>query len=54
MMAMTKTSDKFQLLRCNLAKHFPNISRNDLAFVSNPYLVAGTKLISIFNGDDNN
>ena len=52
MMTMTKISDKFQLLRCNLAKHFLNISRKDFAFVSSPYLVAGTELISIFNGED--
>ena len=54
MMTMTKIGDKFQLLRCDVAKHFPNISRNDLAFVSNPYLVAGTELISILNGNDKN
>ena len=27
---------------------------NDLSFVRNPYLVAHTDLINIFNGDDNN
>ena len=54
MKTMTKISDKFQLLRCDLAKHFPYISRNDLAFVSNPYLVPGTEIIGIFNGDDEN
>ena len=54
MMMMTKLIDKLQLLCCEMAKHFPNISKDDLAFVRNPYLVARTDLISIFNEDDNN
>ena len=53
-MTMTKIIDELQFPRCELAKHFHNISRDDLAFVRNPYLVAGTDLINIFNGDDDN
>ena len=48
MMTMTTISDEYQFLCCELAKHFHNISRDDLVFFRNPYLVA-----SIFNGDDN-
>ena len=50
MMTMTMIIDKLQLLRCELAKHFPDISRDDLACVRNTYLVASTDLVSIFNG----
>ena len=50
----SKVIDELQFLRFELAKHFPNISRDDLSFVRNPYLVARTDLINIFNGDDNN
>ena len=35
MMTMTKIIDELQLLRCELAKHFPDISRDDLACVRN-------------------
>ena len=45
---------KLQLLRFELAKHFPDISRDDLACVRNPYLIVGTDLFSIFNRHDNN
>ena len=45
---------KLQLLCCELAKHFPDISRDDLACVRNPYLVASTDLVSIVNGDVDN
>ena len=54
MMTMIEISDKLQFPRCELAKHFPNISIDNLAFVRNPYLVAGTDLVSILNGVDNN
>ena len=37
----SKVIDKLQFLRFELAKHFPNISRDDLSFVRNPYLVQG-------------
>ena len=49
----SKIINELRYLRCELAKHFHNIARDVLAFVRNPYLVAPTDLISIFNGDDN-
>ena len=39
--------DNLQSLRCEFAKYFADITRDDLAIVRNSYLV------SIFNGDDN-
>ena len=54
MLTMTKISNELQFLRCELVNYFPNISRDDLSFVRNPYLVAGTNFINIFNKDDNN
>ena len=50
----SKIVDELQFLRCELAKHFPNISRDDLSFVSNPYLVARTHHITVFNENGNN
>ena len=50
----SKIIDQLQFVCSELAKYFHNISRDHLAFVRNPYLVARTDFISIFNGDDNN
>ena len=35
----SKTINELQFIRCELAKQFPNISRDDLAFVRHTYLV---------------
>ena len=49
-----RLSTNINFFHCELAKHFPNISRHDLSFVRNPYLVSRTDLISNFSIDDEN
>ncbi|XP_076816888.1 zinc finger BED domain-containing protein 5-like [Clavelina lepadiformis] len=45
--------NNLQSLRSDFAGYFPNITRDDLAFVRNPNLIADADLASMFNGDDN-